>query len=182
MKIDNRQQFLVVLTIAMVALVLANSIIFTPLGNFWSKRSTKIKELRAKVNDGTDLIKHESSWNARWLDMRTNALPANPSLAEQLMVGEVVGWSGITGVELPSVAPQVKNESTNYLTINCRVEANGTLASLSQFLYAIEHRKAYKLNAVELSAHDATGQQITLGMEINGLALLPTPTKTPTKK
>ena len=182
MKIENRQQILVVLTIAVVALLIANSIIFTPLGNMWSKRSKEITELRKKITNGTDMIKREKDWNARWADMRTNALPANPSLAEQQMVGEIVSWSGNTGVELPSVAPQVKNDSTNYMTINCRVEANGTMASLSQFLYNIEHRPAYKLDSVEISAHDATGEQLTLGLQINGLALLETQTKTSTKK
>ena len=29
-----------------------------------------------------------------------------------------------------------------------------------------------RLDSVELSSHDATGQQLTLGVEINGLALV----------
>jgi len=63
------------------------------------------------------------------------------------------------------------------MTLNYRVEASGNLGTLSQFLYNIEKGPvALKLDSVELSAHDNTGQQLTLGLQISGLALLQ-PTK-----
>ena len=70
--------------------------------------------------------------------------------------------------------PQWKNDSTNYMTLNCRVEAAGDLGTLSQFLYDIEKGPmALKLESVDLSARDDTGQQLTLGLQISGLALRP---------
>jgi hypothetical protein len=43
---------------------------------------------------------------------------------------------------------------------------------LSQFLYDVEKDPmALKLDSVELSAHDTTGQQLTLGLQISGLVL-----------
>ena len=78
------------------------------------------------------------------------------------------------GADLASIIPQWKNDSTNYMTLNCRVEASGNLGTLSQFLYDIEKGPAaLKLDSVELSAHDSTGQQLTLGLQISGLALIP---------
>jgi hypothetical protein len=69
--------------------------------------------------------------------------------------------------------PLGKNDSTNYMTLNYRVEASGSLGTLSQFLYNIEKGPvALKLDSVELSAHDNSGQQLTLGLQISGLALL----------
>lgn len=182
MKIDNRQQFLVILTVAALGLLLANSVIITPLGHFWTNRANRIKSLNDKIKEGNALIAQEKELSGRWADITNHVLPDNPSLAEQTMVGEIVSWSQNTGVDLPSVAPQVKNDSTNYMTINCRVEANGTMSQLSRFLYEIEQRKAYKLDSVELSAHDSTGQQLTLGLQVNGLALLPVKTSTKTTR
>jgi hypothetical protein len=70
--------------------------------------------------------------------------------------------------------PQWKNESTNYLTLACRVETAGDIGTLSKFLYELERGPlALKLDSVELGSRDAAGQQMTLGLEINGLALLP---------
>jgi hypothetical protein len=63
------------------------------------------------------------------------------------------------------------------MTLNCRVEASGTLGTLSQFLYSIEKGPMpLKPDSVELTARENTGQQLTLGLQISGLALLQ-PTK-----
>jgi hypothetical protein len=104
-------------------------------------------------------------------------LPDNPSLAGQQVIKAFDNWSRASGAEVTSIMPQWKNDSTNYMTYNCRVEASGTLGALSQLLYNIEKGPmALKLDSVELSAHEITGQQLTLGLQISGLALLQ-PTK-----
>ena len=173
MKIKNRQDFLVVATIAVVGLFVAVNFIFSPLAGWWSARQTQIRELRLKVNDGNQLIKRETGVRARWADMQANALPANTSLAEQQLFKAVDDWSHSSGAEVTSLMPQWKNDSTNYLTLSCRVETSGDLGALSKFLYDVEHGPAaLRLDSLEVSAHDKEGQQMTMSAEINGLALI----------
>jgi len=172
-KIKNRQEFLVVLTVAAFALLVGVNFILEPLGGWWSARQAQIKELRTKVTEGEQLLRRESGIRGRWADMTANALPANTSLAEQKLLTAVDGWSRSSGVEVTSLMPQWKNESTNYLTLTCRVETAGTLGTLSQFLYELERGPmALRLDSLELGAHDKDGQQMTLSTEINGLALI----------
>jgi Tfp pilus assembly protein PilO len=172
-KIKNRQEFLVVLTIAAFALLVGVNFILEPLGGWWSARQAQIKELRAEVTAGQQLIRREAGIRSRWADMTANALPANTSLAEQKLLTAVDGWSRGSGAEVMSLMPQWKNESTNYLTLTCRVETSGDIGSLSKFLYDLENGPmALRLDSLELGAHDKDGQQMTLSTEINGLALL----------
>jgi hypothetical protein len=174
MKIKNRQQFLVRLTLAAVALYVGINFILTPLGGWWSARQKQIQDLSKKVHDGTMLVKREAGLRDTWGMMQANALPAVPSQAEQRFLKALDGWSRDAGVELTSIMPQWKNESTNYLTLACRVETAGDIGTLSKFLYELERGPlALKLDSVELGSRDAAGQQMTLGLEINGLALLP---------
>ena len=173
MKIKNRQEFLVVLTIAAFALLVGVNFILEPLGGWWSARQAQIKELRAEVTAGQQLIRREAGIRSRWADMTANALPANTSLAEHKLLTAVDGWSRGSGAEVTSLMPQWKNESTNYLTLTCRVETSGDIGSLSKFLYDLENGPmALRLDSLELGAHDKDGQQMTLSTEINGLALL----------
>ena len=173
MKIKNRQEFLVVLTIAAFALLVGVNFILEPLGGWWSARQTQIKELRTKVTEGQQLIRRESGIRSRWKEMSANALPANTSLAEQKLLTAVDGWSRSSGAEVTSLMPQWKNESTNYLTLTCRVETAGNLGTLSRFLYDLERGPlALRLDSLELTARDKEGQQMTLSTEINGLALV----------
>ena len=174
MKTENRQQFLIVLTAVVVALWLSDLIVFEPLGKLWSSRSAQIKTLSEKVKAGNSLIKSEARLRSHWSDMQTNALAANPSLAGQQVIAAFDNWSRATGTEVTSIMPQWKNDSTNYMTFNCRIEASGTMGALSQFIYDIEKGPmALKLDSVELSAQKSdTSQLLTLGLQISGLALL----------
>ena len=177
MKIENRQQFLIVLTVVAAALLIGNSLIYEPLANLWSARAAQIKDLRTKVRDGKLLVRREASIHSHWNDMLSNSLPPNTSQAEQQVVRALDGWSRGSGAEISSIMPQWKNDSTNYVTLNCRVEASGSLGTLSRFLYDIEKGPAaLRLDSVELSARDPAGQQLTLGLQVSGLALLE-PTK-----
>ena len=172
MKIENRQQVLIVAVAAAVALLIGNNFIYEPLSKWWSARSQKIAELNKQVNDGKRLTHREKGIRSHWEQMRTNTLPNNSSLAEQQVLKAFDTWSRDSGATITGIMPQWKSDSEDYQTLNCRVEASGNLATLSQFLYDIEKDPmALKLESVELSAHDTGGQQLTLGLQISGLVL-----------
>jgi hypothetical protein len=178
MNIKNRQDFLVILVIAAAGLFVGINFIFTPLAHFWSDRQSQIVSLRDKVRDGTRRILREAITRGEWDQMRTNALPPVTSQAEQQFLKAMDGWSRDSGAEITSLAPQWKSDSTNYMTLECRVESEGDLGSLSRLIYLIEKGPmAVRLDTVELSSHDNSGQAMTLGMEVNGLALLQTDKK-----
>ena len=172
MKIKNRQDFLVALTIGVVALYVGVNFIATPLAGWWSARQVELKNLQTKVKDGKALLSREVAIRDNWNTKRANALPMNTSLAEQQLLKSFDNWAGDSGAQVTSITPQWKNDSTNYMTLGCRVEASGSLGTLSRFLYDVERGPvALRQDTVELTTHDNTGQQLTLGLEVNGLAL-----------
>lgn len=172
MKINNRQKFLIVLAVAGLALLAADRLIFTPLTNAWRDRAKEIARLRGQVADGRALIRREQAIRDRWEQMRTNTLPDNPSLAQEQVLKALVNWSQESGASINAITPQWKNDSEEYKTLVCRVDASGTLWTLSRFLYDIEKGPmALKLESVDLSSRDNNGQQLTLGLQISGLAL-----------
>jgi Tfp pilus assembly protein PilO len=83
-------------------------------------------------------------------------------------------WTRASGAEVSDILPQWKSDEDDYITLNCRVEASGNLNTLSRFLYEIESDPmSVKLDSVELAARDASGQQLTLGLQVSGLVLTP---------
>jgi hypothetical protein len=174
MKIDNRQQVLLVLTIAAVALLAGDKLILSPLTNVWKERAKEIAGLRAQVANGSLLIKREQAIRSRWDQMRTNTLPNNQSLAQEQVLKALVNWSQESGAGINGTAPQWKNDADEYKTLVCRVDASGTLWTLSRFLFDIEKGPmALKVESLDLSSHDNNGQQLTLGLQISGLVLTP---------
>ena len=174
MKINNRQQLLAVAAMAVIALLAVDRLVYTPLMKWWKARSASIGELRQQLADGTSLLQRDQVIRRRWEQMRTNTLPRNSSLAEQQLLKAFDTWSQRSRVSLTSITPQWKHDADDYMTLECRVEATGDLETLSQFLYSIEQDPmALKLESLELNAHDETGQQMTLGLQISGLVLTP---------
>ena len=172
MKIENRQQVLIVVTVAVLGLLVCDSLVFEPLAGWYSTRAKQIAELRAQVKNGRVLILREPGIRAHWSDMRTNTLPNKSSVAEQQVISAFDRWSHDSGVEITGILPQWKNDTDDYQTLNCRVEVSGTLPTLTQFLYDVEKGPmALKLDSLELSARDTGGQQLTLGLQVSGLAL-----------
>lgn len=173
MKIENRQKFLLILTIAVVALYVGDLLVFEPLGKWWKSRSDTIVTLRNQVKEGKFMLLREPSIRRQWGEMSAKTLPNNTSLAEQQVLKSFDNWSQESGATVTGITPQWKIDSTNYMTLNCRVEATGTLGALSQFIYSIERDPmAMKPNSVELTASSSADQQLTLGMEISGLTIL----------
>jgi hypothetical protein len=174
MKINSRQQWLAVLAVAAFALLVGDKVIFTPLVNSWKARSERIAGLRKQIVRGESLVAREKVVRERWEGIRANTLPNNTSLAEQQVLKAFDSWARDSRVSITSIMPQWKQDSDDYKTLECRVEAAGDLDTLSRFLYEVEKdAMALKLDSVELSARDTVGQQLTLGLQISGLVLTP---------
>jgi hypothetical protein len=177
MKIENRQQFLIVLTVAAIALLAGDKLVLTPLTGLWKDRAKEISRLRAQVADGTALVRREQALRSHWSEMQTNSLPNNPSAAQEQVLKAFVNWSQESGVSINAITPQWRNDSDDYKTLVCHVDASGTMWTLSRFLYDVElGPMALKVESVDLSSHDNNGQQLTLGLQVSGL-VLPSPNR-----
>jgi hypothetical protein len=173
MKIENRQQLLMALAVAAVVLFAADQVVIEPMIGWWKTRAKTVAELRSQVTNGRRLIQREAGLRARWSQMRTNTLPDNPSLAEQQTLKAFDSWARESGADVTGITPQWNNDSPDYLTLNCRLEAAGDLGTLSRFVYDLEKDPmALKLETVEFSTRDTTGQLLTLDLQISGLVLV----------
>src|ERR1700734_3775110 len=117
MKIENRQKFLLVLNIALLALWLGNMLVIEPLGKWWTARSKNIITLRDQVKEGKFMLQRDASIHSQWNEMSAKTLPDNTSLAEQEVFTAFDKWSQDSGATVTGITPQWKNDSTNYMTI-----------------------------------------------------------------
>lgn len=174
MKINNRQQLLLIVTIVAGALFAADKLMITPLTHVWTARRQEVTQLRKQVADGTSLIRRERAVRDHWDLMRTNTLPNNQSFAQEMVLKALETWSQESGTSLNGSTTQWKQDTDEYKTLACRVDASGSLWALSRFIYDIEKGPlGLKLESVELNSHDNTGQQLSLGLQISGLVLTP---------
>jgi len=172
MNISNRQQLLAIMAIAVIALWIGDKVVFSPLTGLWKDRVKQIDELRKSVNQGNLLLERERSIRNRWAGMRTNTLPNNTSAAENLVLKAFDRWSQESRISVTSIKPQWKHNADEYMTLECRVDAFGSLSTLTRFLYDVEKDPlALKVDAVEITTRDNEGQQLSLALQVSGLLL-----------
>ena len=105
--------------------------------------------------------------------MQTNTLPADPSLARNELLKALERWEQDSRLKIDRIAPQWKT-GDDYTTLECRVDASGTMDAALRFLYDVEKGPpGLKVDVVEISAHDNNGQQLSLGLQLTGLILSP---------
>jgi hypothetical protein len=171
MNITRRQQFLGLLAIAVVALLAGDRLLYSPLSRSWKARGARVVELKKSVTQGAQLVEREASLRAKWDRMRTNTLSGEVSGAENQMLKAFDRWSQESRIGISSIKPQ-KRTTDDFETMECRVEAFGSLPALSRFLYEIEQDPlALKVEVVEVAARDTAGEQLTLGLQVSGLYL-----------
>lgn len=176
MKITNRQQLLAVVAMATVALLASDRLVFSPLIRSWKARTERIGELRQLVAGGQTLVERERKVRDRWSAMETNTLPNNISAAENEVLKAFDRWSQESRISVSSIRPQWKRTSDDFMTLECRADAFGSISALTRFLYEVEKDPlALKVESIEISARDNNGQQLALGLQLSGLMLNPPP-------
>ncbi len=134
-----------------------------------------VPERQRSIAEGRSLVARGPHLHEVWSGMRTEALPRDQAQAEHDVIFALENWSRVSGVELGAVRPQWKQGATqDYSLLECRLDATGSLAALSRFLFELGKAPlALRVEAVELTSRDETGQRLTLGLTVTGLRLYP---------
>lgn len=172
MPIKNRQQLLVILAATGAALLIGDKLVLTPLTAGWQARSKQIAELTKQVKQGSLLVSRDSIIRDRWDQMRNSTLPEDVSAAENEVLRAFERWSQESRINISSIKPQWKRAGDDYMTLECRADAFGTIEALTRFLYEVEKDPlALRVEAVEIAARDNDGQQLSVGLQVSGLQL-----------
>lgn len=168
----NRQQLLTAVALGIVGLWAADNLVLTPLSKSWQSRGQAITDLQKRIVDGRQMLQRERGIRDRWTAMRTNTLPADASAAEGRVLGAFDGWSRVSRVTVTSIKPQWRRTADDFMTLECRVDASGSLSTITRFLHEVESDPlALRVDSVELGSRDSTGAQLTLGLQVSGLVL-----------
>ena len=171
----NRQRLLMIVAGGSILLFVLDSLVRAPLWKAWQTRSAEIDRLQRSVSQGRSAIARSPQTRGEWEKMKSEALVNDPARAEQNLITELDRWGRGGGVEIASIKPQWKRGANNrYSLLECRIDASGSLAALTRFLYEVEKSAlALRVDSVEFTSRDDSGQKLSLGLLVSGLRLTP---------
>jgi hypothetical protein len=171
----KRQRWLILIAGVGVLLLGLDRLVLTPLTDVWKANSAAIEQLKGSVANGRNIIGRGAHLRQVWADIQSGALPVDQAQSEHDVISAFEGWARTSGIELGSIKPLWKHGAAeSYSVLECRLEAAGTLAALSRFVFELERSPlAMHADSVELASRDDTGQRLTLSLTVTGLRLVP---------
>jgi hypothetical protein len=172
MEIKNREKFLAILVGICVLVWLGDTLLVSPLVASWKSRTARIADLKKSIENGSLLISRQETIEGRWDQIKTNTFPNTESLADGVMLKAFYRWAQDSGITVASVKPQWKETDDDYTSLECRADATGNMETIKHFLYEMEKDPlALKVESVEITSRDDTGQQLSLVVQLSGLVL-----------
>ncbi|MEK7675178.1 MAG: GspMb/PilO family protein [Verrucomicrobiota bacterium] len=176
MKIKNREKLLTLTAAVVIGLLIGEKLVRAPLARVWTERANRITLLTKSLSQGAMMLDREKIIQERWANIQSNALPANVSAAENAVLKSVDRWARDSRISFTSIKPQWKQNAEDFMTLECRADAFGSIQSLARFLYELERDPlALKVDELEITARDSEGQQLSLSVRFSGLLLTANP-------
>ncbi len=174
MKID-RSSLLKIVAIGMVALLVLDHLVFSPLLQRWKESSERIDQLRSTVARGRQLLEREDGIRRNWAQMLEKDLPADHSLGENNVMKAIARWVRESRVTCSALTPQWQTPEKEFQLLEMRVSLTGDQGALFRFLYELEiDPLPVRLKTCEFSTRDDKGRQLMLNVTFTALALGPT--------
>jgi hypothetical protein len=187
MNAGNRQHTLAFAAIACVVLLAGNSLVISPLMASWKARATRLKNLQQQYSEGTRQSTRDRDVRLQWENIRTNALPDDKSKAEGKVLDAFERWSSqssiaVNGNRLTWKDGELgRNRQLEYRTLECRVDATGSLPNLIKFLFEIEKDPmGMKVESIEVTSRDEGGQYLQLALQVSAVQIMNTNMNTKT--
>ena len=173
--VPKRQRWLILIAGAGVLLLILDRLVLTPLADTWQAHADEIERLKGSVAGGKGIIARGARTRRVWAEIQSSTLSRDPAQSEYDVISAFESWGRTSGIELGSIKPLWKHgASDSHSLLECRLDATGTLAALSRFLYELEKSPlALRAESVELASRDDTGQRLTLNLTVTGLRLAP---------
>ena len=172
MEAERRRRILIVAVILCAGAWVADNVVFTPLYNLWTTRSTRIQELRQELAKSSGLLDRRPELKARWEDKKKRALPNRVSDAEKAVFESVSRWAAESNLKVNSVKPRWTHLKREAETLEIELECLGGMESLVKFVYELECGSLpLRVEDLEIASQDKEGSTLKLNLRFSGLVL-----------
>jgi Tfp pilus assembly protein PilO len=176
----QRQTYLKIGAAVCVGLFILNYVVLNPFLAAWSDQSQRIDALRQKVDRGQQLVDREDVIRRRWAQMTQENLPSEISAAENVAFQAIGRWTRASGINVASLTPSWQDHDEGYQTLEWRISATGTQASLARFMYEMESDAVpVNFDEYEVSTRDEHGSQLSMTGRFSFLQMPATGSGTP---
>src|SRR3954463_16098172 len=134
---SQRERYIVIGTVAVVALLGLDRLFLTPLLGRMTELDDKITAARAEVQHDEDLFTRSTQANRKWKEMTAGALKRDASTTESQLIDSVGQWAQDAKMSV-SYKPERTEKQKDFVKVTYRATCNGSMSQLRTFLLHVQ--------------------------------------------
>jgi hypothetical protein len=136
--LSKRERFIGIAAGAVIALLVLDRIIISPLLEQRTLLGAQIKVAEGDLKRDNDLIELSGRANNNWAALAPN-VRKDASEAERQVLNNVNDWAAEAGINLASVSPQRSERDKDFIKLTYRATGTGQMGQIGRFLYKIQN-------------------------------------------
>lgn len=170
MNISKRERTILLLTLSVVGLLLADRVVISPVLAYRDALASEVDSLTNDVSHGLLLLKQGKAKQQRWKEMMTIGLPASASEAESRTLEAINKWAGSSKLSLVSVKPEYRRSDETLVPVIFRVSANGSMKAIAKFIWEVETAGIpVCVDSLQINTRDKNKDDLAIQMGVSAL-------------
>ena len=173
MVLSKRERYIAITTAALLALLLMDRVVFTPLHENRAALEDRTQMALSRMEYAGVLMNRRKQVASRWRAMVEDGLKSNSAEAESAVMHAVHDWSQETGLSLSSLRPErteTKKEGLKEITF--RASATGSMNAVGRFLWRLESSALpVRVLELQLGTRKEGTDDLSLQLRISALCL-----------
>ncbi len=172
MVLSKRERLIILVTAIVVALLVLDRYVVTPLWDKQAVREAQKQALLAEMERARALLARKHQMQPKWKGMLAGGLQSDPAGAESQILHAVRNWSTECGLRLSSVKPERLPDKTSLPEIAFQAVGTGPMSAVSRFLWRLETAKIpVRIKELQVGARKEGTDDLTLQVRLSTLYL-----------
>lgn len=176
MNLSKRERYAALAALLMVAVLLLDQYVLSPVLNKLETARTEKDRLAAELDQAEALFHRQRIQAERWQRMVESGMRRTPEAAESAMFHALREWSGQSGLAMSSLKPgksQPVGES-DMVELTFQLAGSGNMRSVARFLWSIENAAMpVKLQQVTIGSRRDGVDDLSLQIRLSSICLPP---------
>jgi hypothetical protein len=175
--LSQRERYIVIGTVAVVALFALDYLFFTPLMERKRQLDIDIPARQAELYRNDQIFSRSRNANKKWSELTAGALKRDPSTTESQFINSLGGWAQDARISL-SYKPERTEKQKDFVKITYRATFNCNMSQFRSFLLRIQRATIpIRINDVTVNSRPEGSDNLQVSMGISTVYLAPEPDK-----
>lgn len=170
MGLGRREKLLLIIAIAVIAALVADRYILSPVLTRRSDIKDHREMLRGELEQALSTVKRWEILTPQWEQMKKEGLSEDPSITEGVVLRYIKDSSLKNGIVIASMQPERLPQETKVREIEFLLSGTGTMKSVTGFMCDMETASIpLKVKTMQLGASDETGSLMTIQLKMSSI-------------